>query len=119
MTGRSLLLAAASLSLVIGACASRTPAGEAARSTARTTVEIRNHGFADQVIYVSVATGVRQRIGTAHGLTTTRLVIPRALVNPGTRLRLIADPVGGGRATIGDEILVDPGDELVMVILGN
>ena len=121
MTRRPFLAFAGALLLMTASgCAPRTGAGATGGATVlRTTVEVRNHGFNDQVIYVSLGGGVRQRIGTAPGVTTTMLVIPRSLVNPGTRLRLIADPIGGGRATVGEEITVDPGDELVLIIQGN
>lgn len=117
MTRRSLFVLAATFALALAGCAPRATSS-ASRARPRTTVEVRNNAFVDQVIYASVGSGVRQRLGTALGISTTTLVIPASLIGPGTRLRLVAEPVGGGRATIGEETVVDPGDALVFVIMG-
>jgi hypothetical protein len=81
-----------------------------------TTLEVTNQGFADMTIYV-VQSGQRIRLGLATGNATVQFVIPRAVVNsPAIQLRFIADPIGGTRAPISDEITVSPGDHVQLTI---
>ena len=115
---RSLLALAAFVLLLpggVGAC--RRAGSQAPAAAERTTVRVENNSLRDQVIYV-VRSSVRQRIGEATSHATTTLVIPPSFVGPGTPLRFIADPIGGGPATTGEETIVNPGDEVVIVIQG-
>jgi hypothetical protein len=50
------------------------------------------------------------------GNTTHVFTIPKSLVNPGMPLRFLADPIGGGRTPYSEEIIVNPGDTLVLRI---
>lgn len=83
-----------------------------------TTVRVQNQGFLDVAVYVirGSGSGVRSRIGTVSGNSTAVLVIPKTMVQPGTPLRFIANPIGGNRAPISQEILVSPGDEVGLLI---
>ena len=110
-------LAAVVLLLAGGASGCRRPGSQAPVAVDRTTVRVENNSLLDQVIYVA-RSGVRQRLGEATAHATTVLVIPPSFVGPGTPLRFIADPIGGGPATTGDETIVNPGDEVVIVIQG-
>ena len=110
-------LAAFVLLLSGGVSACHRTGSQAPAAAERTTVRVENNSLLDQVIYV-VRSGVRQRLGEATAHATTTLVIPPSFVAPGTPLRFIADPIGGGPATTGDETIVNPGDEVVIVIQG-
>jgi hypothetical protein len=52
----------------------------------------------------------------APGHSTTLLDVPRGLVSGLTPLRFIADPIGGTRPSVSEEITVAPGDTVVMTI---
>jgi hypothetical protein len=80
-----------------------------------TTIDIQNQDFNDMTVYVLV-NGQRIRLGIAPGLKTTVLTIPRYLVASTSTLRFVADPIGGNRMPVSEQIDVSPGDQLVMVI---
>jgi hypothetical protein len=80
-----------------------------------TVVEVDNQGFLDMDVY-AVRSGQRWRIGLATGNSRTKLTIPKSMVNGITPLSFIADPVGGRRASVSQEITVAPGDTVVMTI---
>jgi hypothetical protein len=105
------------LLLLIAACSARG-AGEGASSPARgnATLEVENQGFYDMTVYV--VDGVqRQRLGIARGNATTRLTIPDRLVRGGAApLRFLCDPIGGEGLPLSEEIVVEPGDEVALVI---
>ena len=58
----------------------------------------------------------RVRLGTATGNSKTNFTVPSTLVNGLTPLRFIADPIGGTRASVSQEITVAPGDTVVLTI---
>lgn len=108
-TRRSFLAAAA---LMLAACASsRTVRTE----EAPTILKVDNRAVLDMNIYV-LRSSQRIRLGTANGLTTTRLTIPSSIVFGATSLRFMADPIGSNRVPISDDITVLPGDEVTMII---
>lgn len=80
-----------------------------------TIVEVDNQGFLDMAVY-AVRSTERVRIGTATGNHKTDLRLPPGLVSGLTPLRFIADPIGGNRASVGEEITVAPGDTVVLTI---
>ena len=80
-----------------------------------TTIDVQNQGFNDMTVYV-VTSGVRTRLGIAPGNRTTTLTIPAYIVSTTTFLRFVADPIGGNRTPVTEEIDVSPGDELVLII---
>ena len=83
---------------------------------APTTIRVRNQGFLDVNVY-AVRSGQRIRIGTVTGNSTQVLRIPAFLMNGGvTPLRFLADPIGSGRTPVSEEIIVTPGDEVVLMI---
>ncbi|MDQ2768377.1 MAG: hypothetical protein M3Y30_14640 [Gemmatimonadota bacterium] len=81
----------------------------------RTTIDVQNQGFNDMTVYV-INAGARTRLGLAPGNRTTTLTIPAYLVSTTTYLRFVADPIGGNRTPVTEEIDVSPGDQLVMII---
>ena len=80
-----------------------------------TTVRVQNQGFLDVTVYV-VRGGVRSRLGLVTGNSTAVLTIPKTFVQPLTPLRFIANPIGGQRQPVSEEITVSPGDEVGLVI---
>jgi hypothetical protein len=80
-----------------------------------TTIDVQNQGFNDMTIY-AIAGGARTRLGIANGNKTTTLTIPAYLVSTTTFFRFVADPIGGNRTPVTEEIDVSPGDQLVMII---
>jgi hypothetical protein len=82
----------------------------------RTTIEVQNEDFNDMTVYV-LANGARTRLGIAPGNKTTVLTIPDYLLNGVPVMRFVADPIGGNRTPVSEEVNVNPGDQLVMVIL--
>lgn len=103
------------LALVVGAaCGGRSPeSGPDPNASARLQVE--NQGFADMVIY-AVSGGQRVRLGLATGHSTKSFTIPRYLVQSAGRLRFLADPVGGTRTPVSEEMTVQPGDLVTITI---
>jgi hypothetical protein len=80
-----------------------------------TVVEVDNQGFADMTIF-AVRTSQRVRLGIATGNSKTRLTIPRSVSSGLSTLRFIADPIGGRRNSVSQEITVAPGDTVVLMI---
>lgn len=100
------------------ACHTGSPpqTGDDSQAVEPTTVEVQNQGFPDMTIYV-VQSGQRVRLGLATGNSTETFVIPSAVVNgPAMQLRFIADPIGGSRLPVSDEITVSPGDHVQLTI---
>ncbi len=81
----------------------------------RTIVSVDNRGFLDMTVYVIDGTQ-RIRLGVANGHSVTDLTIPAQLVRGMAQLRFLCDPIGGNRAPVSDEITVEPGDNVTLVI---
>ncbi len=119
--GRLAALTLSALLLAVPACAS-TPGGEAsaeprrAEPRAPTILVVENRGFLDMTVYVLRTGGQRVRLGVVTGHSTARLTIPAQLVFGATTLQFLADPIGGSRTPISNEIAVSEGDELTLVI---
>jgi hypothetical protein len=108
----ALMLALALTSL---GCPARRPLRNADDAPQQTTIDVQNQGFNDMTVYVIVG-GARTRLGIAPGNKTTTLTIPAYLVTSTSFLRFVADPIGGNRTPVTEEIDVSPGDQLVMII---
>jgi hypothetical protein len=67
-------------------------------------------------IYVLRGGGQRIRLGTVTGNTTQVLVIPSYVLTGPTELRFLADPIGGTRTPVSEEITVSPGDDVELII---
>jgi hypothetical protein len=109
-TRRAFLAAAAVIAL--SACAS---AKTNSNPQEPTILNVDNRAVLDMTVYV-LRSSQRIRLGTANGLSTTRLTIPSSLVFGATTLRFMADPIGSNRVPISDDITVLPGDEVTMII---
>ena len=103
----ALLLA---LCFVGTACASKASTGSLDKPLP-TTVVVDNQGVLDMTIYILRA-AQRIRLGIAGGLTKTRLTIPASVVYGAVTLRFLADPIGGSRNPVSEEIAISEGDEI-------
>jgi hypothetical protein len=81
-----------------------------------TVVQVDNQGFLDMTVYAVRNSSQRVRVGIATGNRKTDLPIPSYLINGLTPLRFVADPIGGRRASVSQEITVAPGDTVVLMI---
>jgi hypothetical protein len=97
------------------ACSTFSRGSGTADQNPPTVVEVDNQGFQDMDVY-AVRSGQRWRLGLATGSSKTKLTIPGSMVNGLTPLRFVADPIGGKRPSVSQEITVAPGDTVVMTI---
>lgn len=107
------------LSLALAGCASRRSATEtnASANQAETLLVIRNDSYLDHNIYL-LQGSQRIRMGTARGLATTRMTIPRQYVFGVSALQFLADPIGSNVSPVSERLNVSPGDEVQLVIRG-
>lgn len=98
----------------MGGC--RTAPREQVAPGTAATLQVQNQGFADMTIYVLRDGIQRVRLGLSTGNTTQLFTIPADIIAGAGTLRFIADPVGGRRAPISDEISVRPGDKVTLII---
>jgi hypothetical protein len=106
-------LIVAAFALILAACSGlRHGSGVAPE---RATIRVDNQGFSDMTVY-AVRSAQRVRLGLAPGHANTVFTVPSALINGLTQLRFIADPIGGARASVSEEITVAPGDSVTLTI---
>jgi len=104
------------LALIVASLGCRTGrARNADDGPVRTTIEVQNEDFTDMTVYV-LANGARTRLGIAPGNKTTVLTIPEYLIQGVPMMRFVAEPLGGYRTPVSEEVDVNPGDQLEMVI---
>jgi hypothetical protein len=109
---------ASALTLAAGlaACA-RSTAMSNTDATPTTVLRVENQSFNDMNIYVLPEGSTRQRIGTAVGKSNVNFPLPRRVVPQGVRaLRFIAAPIATPTGEVSQEILVTPGDTVVLII---
>lgn len=80
-----------------------------------TILQVDNQGFLDMNVYAA-RNSQRVRLGTATGNNKTNFRIPSSLVSGITPLHFVADPIGGRRASVSQEINVVPGDTVLLTI---
>lgn len=107
-------LALISFFAVLAACYGMAQTG-ATTADERTTLRVDNQSFSDMTIYAA-RSGQRTRLGTAPGHSSSFFTVPSGLLGGMTSLRFIADPIGSSRASVSEEIIVTPGDSVVLVI---
>jgi hypothetical protein len=78
-------------------------------------LQVENQGFNDMVIY-AVSGGQRVRLGLATGNSTKLFTVPTSLLRGGGPIRFLADPIGGNRSPVSDEMTVHPGDLVTLTI---
>lgn len=98
----------------IAACG-RPRAAETGLPPVAPTLVVENRGFVDMVIYLVSSAGSRQRLGVATGSSTTRFRLPASAASFGN-VRFLADPIGGRRTPVSEEINVRAGDEVLLTI---
>jgi hypothetical protein len=86
-----------------------------ADANAATIIQVDNQGFLDMTVYAQ-RSSQRIRLGIANGNSKTDLAVPSVLISGLTPLRFVADPIGGRRASVSEEITVAPGDTVVLTI---
>jgi hypothetical protein len=99
---------------ITAACAGR-PHDTAAQPADSASVQVQNQGFSDMVVYV-INGGQRIRLGLATGNSTHTFTIPRHLIRGAGGIRFLADPVGGNRSPVSEEMTVNPGDVVTLTI---
>lgn len=115
-TRRALLLTLLLGTVTLGsACKGNTGEEEVAEPAEPTWLVVQNQAFLDMNVYV-YRSSQRIRLGTVNGSSTTRILIPANYLFGATPLRFQADPIGGGRKPITQEIMVSPGDEVHLMI---
>jgi hypothetical protein len=80
-----------------------------------TVLQVDNQGFLDMTVY-ALRSSQRVRVGTATGNSKSNFTIPSFLMSGLTTLRFVADPIGGRRASVSQEITITPGDTVVLTI---
>jgi hypothetical protein len=78
-------------------------------------VQVQNQGFSDMVVY-AISGSQRIRLGLATGNSTHTFTIPRHLIRGAGGIRFLADPVGGNRTPVSEEMTVNPGDIVTLTI---
>ena len=107
---------AAGVMLLMTAAGCRSTGGPApSGQRAEAFVRVENRSMLDMTIYV-VRGGERRRLGLVNALTTQVLPIPSVLVEGSGVLRFLADPIGGSRTPISEEIVVRNGDVVQLMI---
>jgi len=99
----------------IGACNAFSRGSGISQQNGPTVLQVENQGFLDMNVYAA-RSAQRVRLGTATGNSKTNFTVPASLVSGLTPLRFIADPIGGTRASVSQEITVAPGDTVVLTI---
>jgi hypothetical protein len=102
------------LGAALSACAGRSRTAETS-SDNPAVLSVENRGFSDMVIY-AVSGSQRIRLGLATGNSTKSFTLPSTLVLTAGPLRFLADPIGGTRTPISEEMLVQPGDVVTLTI---
>ena len=97
------------------ACAANSNSDEAAEPVPATHLQVQNRAYLDMTIY-AYRSSQRTRLGIATGNATTTFTIPQTLIFGATPLRFQADPIGGTRSPVSQEIQVSPGDVVVLTI---
>jgi len=108
------LLSVVALCAITAACASLGKQRPATDDP--TTVVVDNRNVLDMNMYIIRSGGQRLRIGTATGLSKTKFTIPRGIVLGSTTVRFLADPIGGSRGPVSEEITMMEGDEVSLML---
>lgn len=79
-------------------------------------IEVINRAFADSVVYLQAA-GARQRLGMAHGMSTTAFAVRwNVLLDNNREAQLVAEPIGTGQSLRGTSFHLQPGQRVVWTI---
>lgn len=111
-TWPAVLVVAATLSACAGRSAS-TPFADGGEDY-DIPVEVDNHNYLDIVVF-ALQGEATTRLGSVSGLSSSSLNVPGQLVVLG-RIRLLVDPVGSREAYLTEDIMVNPGDVVVLQV---
>ena len=100
--------------VALAACARKSGPAEPSPDNPA-VLEVENRGFADMVIY-AISGSQRLRLGLATGNSTKSFTIPNSILRGTGTLRFLADPVGGTRTPVSDELTVQPGEVVTLTI---
>ena len=100
---------------LVAACMPRSRSSRPPTASPPPYVRITNQSWLDMNVYV-LRSSQRMRLGTVGANQTTRFTLPTNLIFGATPLRFMADPIGSQRVSQSFDILVSPGDEVVMTI---
>jgi hypothetical protein len=100
--------------VVLTACGGRA-AEDPVHPDSPAMLEVQNQSFADMVIY-AVNGAQRVRLGMATGNSTKSFALPSYLLRTGGPLRFLADPIGGNRTPVSEEMVVHPGELVTLTI---
>jgi hypothetical protein len=103
------------LLLCVAGCAALSRGSNSSDQSEPAVLEVDNRAFLDMDVFAA-RSAERVRLGTANGTSKTYFNIPTFLVSGVTSLRFIADPIGGTRASVSQQITVSPGDTVVLMI---
>lgn len=84
----------------------------------KTLVRVENRNFYDMTIYV-VHGASRIRLGTVTGNRTEVFIVPEYILTGPISIRFLADPIGGRRTPITQEMSIIPGQEVELIIPAN
>ena len=101
------------LTVLLGCGGRAAQTGPVPENTA--TLQVENQGFSDMVIY-ALREGQRTRLGLVTGNSTQSLTIPSYFFPGSGPIRFLADPIGGVREPVSEEIVVEPGDTVTLTI---
>jgi hypothetical protein len=102
------------MAAALAQCGGRDPVSHPSPSSPA-MLQVENRGFADMVIY-AISGAQRVRLGLANGNSTKSFTIPVTLIRGAAPLRFLADPIGGNRSPISEEMGVQPGDIVTLII---
>ena len=101
--------------LAVNSCRSTGGGGAPSAARSEAFVRVENRSMLDMTIYV-LRGGERRRLGLVNALSTQVLPIPSVLVEGSGVLRFLADPIGGSRTPVSEEIFVRNGDVVQLII---
>jgi hypothetical protein len=111
----SLMLTAGLLAVLATPGCRATGRGTPTTERSQSFVRVDNRSMLDMTVYV-LRGGERRRLGLVNALSTQMLSIPRTLIEGAGVLRFLADPIGGTRTPVSEEIVVRHGDVVQLII---
>jgi hypothetical protein len=82
-----------------------------------TTIQVENENITDMRISIRRApSGATYRIGTARGVQTTNLTVPRSIITGVNEVTFEITPLSGGARTFTRTITISPGDTIMLRI---
>jgi hypothetical protein len=100
--------------VLLVACGGRSRESSPSPQTAA-MLQVENQGFTDMVVY-ALSGAQRVRLGIVTGNSSKSFTIPVYLVRGAGPLRFLADPIGGNRTPVSEEMTVRPGDIVSLTI---